>query len=113
MVWSLGAKWDEDSQRWFVPEGLAVALFERWIPKVGVVAVSAVKSGDASSKTPVRDCEMGLFVSTTLDEREVSTGRDHDSDNSAMTHPMHEATLAFASDASEDDDGDDETLGFA
>jgi hypothetical protein len=42
MVWSLGAKWDEDSMRWFVPEGLAVTIFERWILKVGVAAGSAV-----------------------------------------------------------------------
>lgn len=29
---ALGARWDALARRWFVPEGLAVESFNRWLP---------------------------------------------------------------------------------
>ncbi len=33
-VKSLGAKWDAQERRWFVPEGRVLSVFERWLPQV-------------------------------------------------------------------------------
>ncbi len=29
---SLGAMWDPDMKKWFVPENMSVRPFERWLP---------------------------------------------------------------------------------
>ncbi len=29
----LGARWDMSQQRWYVPDGVDLALFVRWLPK--------------------------------------------------------------------------------
>ena len=31
----LGARWDPDMRKWFVPRGVDQRKFERWVPKEG------------------------------------------------------------------------------
>ena len=37
-VKALGARWDGESKRWYVPDGLDLTLFAAWLPKGGLTA---------------------------------------------------------------------------
>jgi hypothetical protein len=41
---ALGARWNPGRKRWYVPSGVAVEAFEKWLPKEGE-AGSGAKSG--------------------------------------------------------------------
>jgi hypothetical protein len=35
----LGARWDAERKTWYVPSGLLLTVFERWLPKFDMKAV--------------------------------------------------------------------------
>ena len=45
---ALGAWWDPELKKWFVPQGRDLTLFERWMPE----AVSRKKGGRTGEPSP-------------------------------------------------------------
>src|ERR1039457_1566193 len=45
----LGAKWNSEKKSWYIPDGLAITSFERWLPKHA--GLDATKSGPSEPVT--------------------------------------------------------------
>jgi hypothetical protein len=42
---ALGARWNPGRKRWYVPAGVALEAFEKWLPKEGEAGGGGAKSG--------------------------------------------------------------------
>jgi hypothetical protein len=42
---ALGARWNPGRKRWYVPTGVALEAFEKWLPKEGAAGGAGGKSG--------------------------------------------------------------------
>ncbi len=50
----LGARWNPGRKRWYVPNGVALEPFERWLPKAG----EAAAPGEADSSRDARAAKL-------------------------------------------------------
>jgi hypothetical protein len=46
---ALGARWNPTRKRWYVPDGVALAPFERWLPAGGADGASASPAAGTSA----------------------------------------------------------------
>jgi hypothetical protein len=61
----LGARWNPTRKRWYVPDGVALEAFARWIAKDGPAPSGASSSASASTSAPDRDTRAAKLMTGT------------------------------------------------
>ena len=79
-----GAKWDRTEKAWFVPAGVALDAFERWMPAKGAVQVEAKPDPREQFAQALRDAGLRLQGAPLMDGQlhRVQVEGDHDKDRS-------------------------------